>query len=277
MSDASQVSEPTAVRGGRERDVIDDVVRAMTEAPGDAYWARRLFDLVRDPVVATRLRAQIVTAVQRWAAHDPTFFVHERYLSEQLAVWAWPREVLEELDADLELADRSLTHLVMGRLWLEARRPPEDMPDFYGRAARHLREVEPRLQIGAWHEATCEALGVADPADLARRADAILATVAAADRDRALLAILRGAARAGDWRLYDAHRRAFGASEVEGERRNSELVRLDGRRAEQELGVRLPVPSFRRVRPAPDPPASKADAAEDPLEAKTVRPPSRPR
>ena len=263
-----------AVRWGRELDVIDDVVRAMTDAPEDAYWARRLFDLVRDPVVATRLASQIVLAVQRWAAHDPAFFVHERYLSEQLAVWAWPREVLEELDEKLELADRSLTHLVMGRLWLEARRPPEDMVDFYGRAARHLGEVEPRLQVGAWHEAMCEALGVADPADLARRADAILATVASADRDRALLAILRGAARAGNWELYDAHRRAFGASEAEGERRNSELVRLDGRRAEQELGARLPVPTFRRLR---QPPLPKEDVVEDPLEAKTVRPPSRPR
>ena len=259
-----------------EYDLLDDVVRAMTAAPDDAYWARRLVDLVRDPVAATRLRSHIVTAVARWVAHDPSFFVHERYLSEQLAVWAWPREVLEDLDAELKLEDRSLTHLVMGRLWLEARRPPEDVPEFYARAARHLREVEPRLQIGTWHEAMCEALGVADPDELARRADAILDTAAPSARDRALLAILRGAARAGNWALYDAHRRAYGALDHEGGRMDSELVRLDGQRAEQSLGARMPVPTFKRKRAqmAMTPVAAPSPEAPD---AATVRPPSRPR
>ncbi|MBX3223179.1 MAG: hypothetical protein KF795_21890 [Labilithrix sp.] len=284
MSDASQGMDVMTVQRGKERDVLDEVVRAMTDAPRDAYWARRLLDLVRDPVVATRLRSHIVTAVQRWAAHDPSFFVHERYLSEQLAVWAWPREVLEDLDAKLALDDSSLTHLVMGRLWLEARRPPEDMPQFYARALRHLREVAPRLQVGAWHEAMCEALGVADPAELALRAGAILETVASSDRDRVLLAILRGAARTGDWALYDAYRRAYGAGDTDGARRNSELVRLDGQRAEQLLAKQAIVPSFRRARPpAPKPaepkPAEPQEAAPEEVfsEAKTVRPPSRPR
>jgi hypothetical protein len=261
-------SEPVA---RIEYDVLDNVVRAMTAAPDDAYWARRLVDLVRDPVAALRLRAHLVSAVKRWAEHDPSFFVHERYLSEQLAVWAWPREVLEELDAKLRLDDQSLTHLIMGRLWLEARRPPEDMPEFYARAARHLREVEPRLQVGAWHEAMCEALSVADPNELARRARAILDSAAPSARDRAILAILRGAARAGDWELYDAHRRAYGVLEHEVGRLDSELVRLDGERAEQRLGDRSPVPSFKRVRlPA-------LPVQEFSPEATTVRPASRPR
>ena len=111
-------------------DPLDEVLRQMDASPNDAYWARRLLDLVRDPGTAARLRAQVVAAVQRWAAHDPTFFVHERYLSEQLAVWTWPREILEDLDAQLVLADESLRHLVLGRLWLEARRPPKDMLEF---------------------------------------------------------------------------------------------------------------------------------------------------
>jgi len=274
-----------------EYDLVDSVVRAMNSAPGDAYWARRLLDLVRDPVAALQLRSQIVIAVQRWAAHDPSFFVHERYLSEQLAIWAWPKDVLEELDAKLRLDDRSLTHLVMGRLWLEARRPPEDMPEFYARAARHLREVEPRLQIGAWHESMCEALGVADPDELARRARSILDTAPPSARDRALLAILRGAARAGNWALYDEHRRAYGAFDVDGvTRMNSELVRLDGQRAEQSLVRSSVLPSFSRRRPAMtppiDPPAGGGarGGARAPLatptssaEAETVRPPSRPR
>lgn len=268
-----------------EYDLVDDVVRAMSHAPGDAYWARRLLDLVRDPVVATRLHSQIAVAVQRWAAHDPSFFVHERYLSEQLAVWSWPKEVLEELDAKLRLDDASLTHLVMGRLWLEARRPPEDMPEFYARAARHLREVEPRLQIGAWHEAMCEALGVVDPDELARRARTILDTAAPAARDRALLAILRGAARAGNWALYDEHRRAYGAFDADGfTRMNSELARLDGQRAEQNLVWSSVLPSFSRKRSAIAPRADRALAPPAPVaplantgEAATVRPPSRPR
>ena len=252
-----------------EYDLVDDVVRAMASAPRDAYWARRLFDLVRDPVVATQLRSQIVVAVQRWAAHDPSFFVHERYLSEQLAVWAWPKEVLEQLDAELCLDDQSLTHLVMGRLWLEARRPPEDMPEVYARAARHLREVEPRLQVGAWHEAMCEALGGADPDELARRAHGILAAAAPSARDRALLAILRGAARAGNWALYDEHRRAYAGFDADGVTRlNSELARLDGQRAEQSLVRSSRLPSFSRKR-------SLALAPR--AEAATVRPPSRPR
>ncbi len=258
-----------------EYDLVDNVVRAMNSAPADAYWARRLLDLVRDPVMAMQLRSQIVIAVQRWVAHDPSFFVHERYLSEQLAVWAWPKEVLEELDAKLCLDDASLTHLVMGRLWLEARRSPDEMPELYARAARHLREVEPRLQIGAWHEAMCEALGASDPDELAHRARAILESVAESARDRALLAILRGAARGGNWALYDEHRRAYDAFDADGvTRMNSELARLDGERAEQSLVRSSVLPSFSRHRsaitPRVEPPMSICEAA-------TVRPPSRPR
>ena len=257
-------------------DLVDEVCRAMARAPQDAYWARRLLDLVSDPVVATRLRSQIVIAVQRLAAHDPSFFVHERYLSEQLGVWAWPKEVLEELDAKLCLDDQSLTHFVMGRLWLEARRPPEDVPDFYARAARHLREVEPRLHVGAWHEAMCESLGVADPDELAGRARSILETAAPAARDRAVLAILRGAARAGNWALYDEHRRAYGVFDADGITRiNSELARLDGQRAEQSLVRSSRLPSFSRKRSAVVPRPDHAVAST--LDAVTVRPPSRPR
>lgn len=254
-----------------ELDVLDDVVRAMKRAPRDAYWARRLLDLVRDPATATRMKSQLVDAIQCWADHDPSFFIHERYLSEQLAVWAWPREVLEELEQRLRLADPSLTHFVMGRLWLEARRPPEDMPEFFGRALRHLREVEPNLRVGTWYEAMCEALGVADPDELARSADVILVTAPPSARDRALLAILRGAARAANWELYDAHRRSYGALEPDGvPRMNSEIVRLDGIRAEQSLRHR-PAPSFARVARLK---THKVETID--LEAVTIRPPSRP-
>src|SRR5688572_30674989 len=108
-----------------ERDLLDDVIRSLHAYPEDAYWPRRLFDLVRDPMTATRVRHHLVLAVQRFAERDPAFFVHERYLSEQLAVWAWPREVLDLLEESLLLDDSSLRHFVLGRLWLEARRPPE--------------------------------------------------------------------------------------------------------------------------------------------------------
>jgi hypothetical protein len=215
-----------------EYDVLDNVVRSMKAAPYDAYWARRLLDLIRDPVAASRYKHDIVKAVSTWAMKDPSFFVHEQYLSEQLAVWTWPKSVLEELEASLRIEDDSLRHFIMGRLWLEARRPPEDMPDFYARAARHLREVDPRLQVGAWHEAFCEALGVADPDDLARRAGDILVSAAPAARDRAVLAILRGAARTANWELYDEHRRNYGIFDPESSRMNSEIVRYDGLRAE---------------------------------------------
>lgn len=221
-----------------EYDVLDDVVRSMNAAPHDAYWARRLLDLIRDPVAASRYTHEIVRAVSCWAMKDPSFFLHERYLSEQLAVWAWPKSVLEELESSLCLSSgepdsaKSLRHFIMGRLWLEARRPPEDMPDFYARAARHLREVGSDLQVGAWHESLCEALGVADPAELARRAGDILVSAAPAARDRAVLAILRGAARTANWALYDEHRRNYGIFDPEASRMNSEIVRYDGLRAE---------------------------------------------
>ena len=214
-------------------DTLDEVLRQMESSPTDAYWARRLLDLVRDPGTAARLRSAIVAAVQCWVARDPSFFVHERYLSEQLAVWTWPREILEDLDAQLTLEDASLRHLVLGRLWLEARRPPKDMLDFYGRAAKHLSLVEEPLQIGAWHEAFCEALGVTDPDVLATRAVGILESATPERRERALLAILRGAARTANWDLYDAHRRLYGADETT--RRDSEIIRLDGQRAELSL------------------------------------------
>lgn len=257
-----------------ELDVLDNVVRAMNASPDDAYWARRLIDLVRDPVTASRLRPHLVTAVRRWAAHDPSFFVHERWLSEQLAVWAWPRELLEDLDAQLVLEDASLAHFIMGRLWLAARRPPEDMPAFYARAVGHLRQVEQRLQVGAWHEAMCEALSVAEPDELSRRASEILDVAAPSARERALLAILRGAARAGNWELYDAHRHAYGSLDPEATRMDSEIARYDGMRAEHALV------HGRRGRPglvAPRVPRFVQRPLRELFEATTVRPASRPR
>lgn len=239
-----------------ERDVLDDVIRSMHASPDDAYWARRLFDLVRDPVTATRVRHHIVLAVERFAKRDPMFFVHERYLSEQLAVWAWPREVLAALESQLSLDDPSLTHIVLGRLWLEARRPPEAMAEFYDRAARHLAAVEPHLQIGTWHESLCEALSVADPNELGARAAHILAATAVESRERVVLAILRGAARVQNWALYDLHRLAYG-----GMNPSSEISRLDGLRAEEGL-----------LQSSPRISATVPRAIE---EAETLRPPSR--
>ena len=221
-----------------EYDVLDSVVRAMNASPDDAYWARRLGDLVRDPASAAKLSSALVVAIERWVAHDPSYFVHERLLSEQLAVWSWPRELLEALDERLlgggRIEDRALAHLVMGRLWLEARRPPEDMLEFYARAVAHLREVDHRLRIGAWHEAMCEALSVVDPDELARSSN-IVDSAAPSSRDRALLAILRGAARSANWDLYDAYRQKFGLLDPDSARRSSEIVRLDGQRAEHDF------------------------------------------
>ena len=77
--------------------LLASVARLVNDLTSDGN-RRRLVDLIRDPVVAGRLRPHLVVAIQRWVCHDPSFFVHERYLSEQLAVWAWPREVLEDLD-----------------------------------------------------------------------------------------------------------------------------------------------------------------------------------
>lgn len=272
---AANTNQQAASVAASERDLLDDVVRSMHAAPEDAYWARRLFDLVRDPVTATRMRHHLALAVQRFASRDPGFFLHERYLSEQLAVWAWPREVLDALEErlsdqselvprdsrGLDLGDPSLTHFVLGRLWLEARRPPEAMGEFYARAARHLEEVAEEHRVGTWHEAMCEALSVADPHELGRRASAILSTVSEANRERAILAILRGAARIADWELYDTHRVAYG-----GICPSSDIAHLDGLRAEDELvrprrrqsSIALTIPSPSQI-----------------AEARTVRPPSR--
>ena len=223
-------------------DPIDEILQRMEASPTDAYWARRLLDLVRDPGTAARLRSEIVRAVQCWVTRDPSFFVYERYLSEQLAIWTWPREILEDLDAQLVHEDESPRHIVLGRLWLEARRPPKDMLDFYARAAKHLALVEPHLQRGAWHEAFCEALGVTDPDTLATRALGLLESAAPERRERALLAILRGAARTANWDLYDSHRRLYGADETT--RRDSEIIRLDGQRAELSLKRREDLAAF---------------------------------
>jgi hypothetical protein len=232
-----------------ETNPFDTVVAAAAAAPRDAYWARRLVDLVRDPMTAWRFRSELAAAVCAWAQRDASFFVHERYLSEQLAVWAWPREVFIELEGALRLHDPSLTHLVMGRLWLEARRTPQDLLEFYKHALRHLRLVERPFRIGAWAESMCEALGVAEPKELARRAKAILATASPSTRERALLAILRGAARAGDWNLYDAHRRAYGTTRADTGVSNGELAALDGQRAEQDMSLRYRVPVFENEAP----------------------------
>jgi hypothetical protein len=242
-----------------ERDVLSDVIRNLHASPEDAYWARRLFDLVRDPATASRVRHHLVLAVERFAERDPAFFVHERYLSEQLAVWAWPREVLDALEERLTLEDSSMRHLVLGRLWLEARRPPEAMAEFYARAARHLAEVGEHLRLGAWHEAYCEALSVADARELGQRAREILESVASDSRERVVLAILRGAARIADWDLYDTHRMAYG-----GVNPSSEISRLDAARAEDALSLqRKIVSSAAMTIPAPS------------SQIKTVRPLSR--
>jgi hypothetical protein len=245
-----------------ERDVLNDVIRNLHASADDAYWARRLFDLVRDPATASRVRHHLVLAVQRFAQRDPAFFVHERYLSEQLAVWAWPREVLDALEERLTLEDPAMVHLVLGRLWLEARRPPEAMAEFYARAAGHLAQVAEHLRLGAWHEAYCEALSVADPRELGERAREILDSVAEESRERVVLAILRGAARIADWDLYDTHRMAYG-----GVNPSSEISRLDAARAEEAFSIQGRVVSSAAITiPAPAPSSS---------EIKTVRPPSR--
>jgi hypothetical protein len=244
-----------------ERDVLHDVIRSLHASPDDAYWARRLFDLVRDPATAMRVRHHLVLAVERFAKRDPAFFVHERYLSEQLAVWAWPREVLDALEDRLQLEDPSMVHLVLGRLWLEARRPPEAMGEFYARAARHLAEVGEHLRFGAWHEAYCEALSVDDPHELGHRAREILDSVVEEARERVVLAILRGAARIADWDLYDTHRMAYG-----GVNPSSEIARLDAARAEDALLLQRRIVSSAAMT-IPVPSSSSA--------VKTVRPPSR--
>ena len=245
-----------------ERDVLHDVIRNLHASPDDAYWARRLFDLVRDPATATRVRHHLVLAVERFATRDPAFFVHERYLSEQLAVWAWPREVLDALEERLAAKrdqDPSLGHLVLGRLWLEARRPPEAMAEFYARAATHLAAVGEHLRLGAWHEAYCEALSVADPHELGARATEVLDAVVEESRERVVLAILRGAARIADWDLYDTHRMAYS-----GVNPSSEIARLDAARAEDALSLEHRTVSSSAITiPAPS------------SEIKTVRPPSK--
>jgi hypothetical protein len=269
-----------------EYDVLENAVRAMNASPDDAYWARRTVDLVRDPVTALRLGAHLVTAVVRWAVHDPTFFVHERHLSEQLAVWAWPARMLEDLEARLVLGDPSLEHLILGRLWLAARwfpeaspeasrppegalpeaspeasrppegAPPEASPELSARAALHLREVGEELRVGAWHEAMCEALGVADPDELARIGHDLLDRAPPLARERALVAILRGAARAARWDLYDARRHLY-RIEVPDTWIDGEVARLDGERAASRfLTPSMLAPTARGSRAVPRPPAS---------------------
>ena len=152
-----------------------------------------------------------------------------------------------------------MRRLVLGRLWLEARRPPEAMAEFYARAAGHLSEVGEHLRLGAWHEAYCEALSVVNPRELGERAREILDSVVEESRERVVLAILRGAARIADWDLYDTHRMAYG-----GENPSSEIARLDAARAEESLSLqRRFVSSAAITLPAPS------------SERETVRPPSR--
>lgn len=248
---AKATAESTVIRvaqpgsGRVDRDPLDTALQALAAAPNDAYWARRLVDLVRDPMQAWRYRTHVANAVCTWARQDVSFFVHERYLSEQLAAWAWPREVFDELEVILQLEERSLTHFVMGRLWLEARRTPTDLPEFYGHAARHLLAVAAPFRSGTWAESVAEALSVANPKELARRASEIILATSPTAHERVLLAILRGAARAGDWKLYDAHRRSYEATDPDGGlRANSELAELDGQRAEQNMVLRYKAPVF---------------------------------
>lgn len=212
----------------------DEVYRAVLEAfaedPQDPYWARRLLEEHRDEAPG-EFRSQIAQAVATWVSYDPAWFVHAIGLTHATHCFAWPKDLLPEIEGLLTLRDASLRHLIMGRLWWEAKLRRANDPEFATRAVAHFLEVEEHHKFGKYYEELGEALAVADPAQLEALADTLLASVPGYGVPTARQTLLEGAARAENWSAYDRHRAEYRKLQERGWTRghnDCEVLNLDG-------------------------------------------------
>jgi hypothetical protein len=214
-----------------DNDVRQAVLKAFVKDPRDPYLARRMLEEQRDNEIPGDVHSQVAQAVATWASHDPAWFVHAGGLIHATHCFAWPKTLFAEVERLLTLQDLSLRHLIMGRLWWEAKlRRPND-PEFASRAVEHFLQVDERHRFGKYYEELAEALAVEDPARLEALADTLLASVSDYALPCARQTLLEGAARAQNWVAYDRHRAAYRELQERGWTRghdDCEVLNLDG-------------------------------------------------
>jgi hypothetical protein len=209
-------------------------VAAFDREPTSPYWARRLLEVAHDPQAVARLGPRHVEAFLCWASFDPWFFARTRSLTMHLPAFEWPKDLLVEIDRRLSLPDASLARLVKGRLWHSAKLRRQDDPEFDSHAAGHFLAVDERLRDHTYYEELCESLAAGSYERLKRFAGTMLDTVPSFSLPRALIVVMRGAARASDWPFYDAHRARYRGLQEEAKTRGHDdcgVLNLDGLRA----------------------------------------------
>jgi len=185
------------------------VAEMFASDPKDAYWGRRLLEELRDDATIHEHRWLVARAFAAWASHDPGWFTSALSFIPATHCFGWPKDLLEEVESLLVLEDRSLGHLILGRLWWAAKlRRAYDL-DFARRAVAHFQLVEHRHMGGKYQAELSEALVFTDPAELEARSDIFLASVPSYSTAAARQTLLEGAARAADWAAYDRHRQAL--------------------------------------------------------------------
>lgn len=193
----------------KREEMLRAVVDAYEQQPDDVYWCRRLLAECVDERDIAEHRALVAPACATWISFDPAWFVHAIAFHGEVHSHLWPKDLLEEIESLLTLENASLKHLILGRLWWEARLRREEDGVFAERAAEHFRRVEPLYQIGRFHELFGEALALVDPAQLEAHAPTFLASVSPFGLANARHTLLEAAARAKNWAAYDDHRALY--------------------------------------------------------------------
>jgi hypothetical protein len=202
------------------------VLDALAERPDDPYWCRRLIEEA-PPAGDPEMADWLVHAFVTWASYDPAWFVSADFygLTMSPLAFRWHAPLLERIEREIDIADDSLRHLVLGRLWMSAKSVGDDA--FARRAAKHFDQVD-SFPTRTFARERAEALFVADPARLLTEAPPEWRLkhdwrVAASIRT-----VLGAAMRVNDWEAYAKHRAAYGAIES---RADLDVLHCDGLRA----------------------------------------------
>jgi hypothetical protein len=124
-------------------DERDDHIRAIVQAfdgdPSDAYWARRLLEVMLAPSEVAAYQERLVQAIGTLADYDPALLVHSQPYDVTKTFW-WTTEILDAVEARLD-AREPVRHWIVGRLWWVTG-SAESKELRAQRAMRHLLQVE---------------------------------------------------------------------------------------------------------------------------------------
>jgi len=200
---------------------LEHVLEQHRRRPADPYWCLRVCEAVK-PADGQRVAGLWADALARVASYDPKWFISLRSPDVgTLGMYNAPISVLARVERRVSIRDRSRDHHVKGLLWarsLRFRKPP--VVERLRHAANHLLRVDERHRTGSFYEHLCHALEHVDyeelkmffvplleapPAELAEGSRAASRVVEQGHLVFALVA----AARARDWKTYEAYRGRF--------------------------------------------------------------------